>query len=82
MLQSPHSPGVKHLELGSDHKGPALKANGRLCLLWFLPDSWPKFIALLLIPLYTRNFHLFQVIGNEHRAPSLIDPQIPNFQND
>lgn len=31
--------------------------------------------------IYEEFLCLFQVIGNEHMTPSLIDPQIPNFQN-
>lgn len=31
--------------------------------------------------IYEEFLCLFQVIGNEHMTPSLIDPQISNFQN-
>lgn len=47
MSRSPHSLGVDHLELGSEHKAsPAPEANERPCVLCFLPDSWPKVIVL------------------------------------
>lgn len=79
---SPHSPSIDR-PLGAGIKGYSCSQNKwKAMLAVFSARQLAQGYSFTLSSFMHEGFPcLFQVIGNEYRAPSLIGPQIPHFHN-